>query len=171
MYLQCSSSHEERTKIIQEGLLNPSADILEAMTKTEAVCTGKTLIPINFNFFSTTRNIFPSTHFHSKFFFYLDLASKLTESLEQIAAFDIEKLLSKSAILSENLLQLWQSLTKEWGAGSVSTLPKDFVQKLLTEVCFIGNCYHSPIIHIIAACHKRFYLNFLFLNFPNWFYF
>ena len=45
MYLKWSSSHEERTKIIQEGLLNPSADILEAMTETEAVHTGKTLIP------------------------------------------------------------------------------------------------------------------------------
>ena len=90
------------------------------------------------------------------------------ESLEQITAFDIEKLLSKSAILSENLLlQLQQSLTKEWGAGSISTLSEDFIQKLLTEVWFIGNCYHSPIIHIIAACLKRFYLNFLFLNFPN----
>ena len=60
------------------------------------------------------------------------------ESLEQIAAFDVEKLLSKSAILSENLLlQLRQSLTKGWGTGSVGTLPKDFVQKLLTEVWFI----------------------------------
>ena len=57
------------------------------------------------------------------------------ESLKQITAFDVEKLLLKSAILSENLLlQLLQSLTKEWGAGPVSTLPKDFVQKLLTEV-------------------------------------
>ena len=45
MYLQWSSSHEERTKIIQEGLLNPSVDILEAMTETEAVHTGKTLTP------------------------------------------------------------------------------------------------------------------------------
>ena len=57
------------------------------------------------------------------------------KSLKQIAAFDIEKLLSKSAILSENLLlQLLQSLIKEWEAVSVSTLPKDFIQKLLTEV-------------------------------------
>ena len=53
------------------------------------------------------------------------------ESLEQIATFDIEKLLSKSATLSENLLlQLWLSLTKEWGTGSVGILPKDFIQKL-----------------------------------------
>ena len=67
--------------------------------------------------------------------FFSDLASKPMESLKQIAAFDVEKLLSKSAILSENmLLQLQQSLIKEWGAGFVSTLPEDFVQNLLTEV-------------------------------------
>ena len=67
--------------------------------------------------------------------FILDITSKPTESLEQIAAFDVEKLLSKSSTLSENLLlQLRQSLTKEWGTGSVGTLPEDFIQKLLTEV-------------------------------------
>ena len=37
---QWSSSHEERSKVIQ-GLLNPSADILEAMAKTEAAHTGR----------------------------------------------------------------------------------------------------------------------------------
>ena len=69
------------------------------------------------------------------FFLILDLVAKLTESLEQITGFDVEKLLSKSATLSENLLlQLRQSLTKELGTGSVGTLPKDFIQKLLTEV-------------------------------------
>ena len=59
------------------------------------------------------------------------------ESLEQIAAFDVEELLSKSAVLSESmLLQLHQSLTRDWGEGFVSTLPEDFVQSLLTEVRF-----------------------------------
>ena len=43
---QWSSSHEERTKIIQEGLLNPSVDILEAMAETEATHTGKIFLPI-----------------------------------------------------------------------------------------------------------------------------
>ena len=90
------------------------------------------------------------------------------ESLKQIAAFDVEKLLSKSAILSENLLlQLWQSLTKEWGAGFISTLPKDFIQKLLTEVWFIGNCYYSPIIHILAPCLKNILFKLPSLNFLN----
>ena len=39
---------KKELKIIQEGLLNPSAEILEAMTETEAVHTGKTLIPLKF---------------------------------------------------------------------------------------------------------------------------
>ena len=106
------------------------------MTETEAMCTGKTLVPKNFNSVILQLESFSFNYFHSNvFFFILDLASKPMESLEQIAAFDVEKLLSKSAILSENLLlQLRQSLTKEWGAGSISTLPKDFIQKLLTEV-------------------------------------
>ena len=46
IHFQWSSSHEERTKIIQEGLLNPSGDILEAMAKTEATHTGKIFLPI-----------------------------------------------------------------------------------------------------------------------------
>ena len=46
IYIQWSSSHEERTKIIQEGLLNPSVDILEDMTETEAMHTGKIFLPI-----------------------------------------------------------------------------------------------------------------------------
>ena len=75
------------------------------------------------------------------------------ESLEQIANFDVEKLLSKSATLSENLLlQLRQCLTKEWGTRSVGTLPKDFIQKLLTEVWSIGNYYHSSVIYVIILC-------------------
>ena len=46
IHFQWSSSHEERTKIIQEGLLNPWEDILEAMTETEATHTGKIFLPI-----------------------------------------------------------------------------------------------------------------------------
>ena len=47
IHCQWSSSHEERTKIIQEGLLNPSADILDAMTETEVMRTGKIFLPIS----------------------------------------------------------------------------------------------------------------------------
>ena len=130
------------------------------------MCTGKTLIHFQISTLSFCNyNHFSSAHFHVDviiiIIILLDFASKPMESLEQITAFDVEKLLSKLAIRSENLLlQLWQSLTKKWGAGSVST-PEDFIQKLLTEVWFIGNCYYSPIIHILAPCLKIFYLSFL----------
>ena len=45
IHFQWSSSHEERAKIIQEGLLNPSVDILETMSETEATHTGKIFLP------------------------------------------------------------------------------------------------------------------------------
>ena len=67
-----------------------------------------------------------------------DTTSKPTESLEHIAAYDVEKPLSKSSRLCESfLLQLRHSLIKEWGSGSVGILPEDSIQKLLTEVGFI----------------------------------
>ena len=73
-------------------------------------------------------------------FFNLDTITKPAESLEQIAAYDVKKLLTKSSELSENLLlQLKQSLTKEWGLGSIGTLPEGSIQKLLMEVGFICN--------------------------------
>ena len=70
IHFHWSSSHEENTKIIQEGLLNPSVDILEAMTETEAMHTGKIFLPIlrssipqlepfSFNTFSLKCFLFP----------------------------------------------------------------------------------------------------------------
>ena len=115
----------ERTKIIQEGLLNPSGDILEAMTETEAMHTGKTLIHFQISTLSLHNQNHPSSaHSYSNvttifisLFFLLDFASKPIESLEQIAAFDVEKLLSKSAILSENLLLQFTAVFNQ-GMGS-----------------------------------------------------
>ena len=98
------------------------------------------------------------------FSFFLDIASKPMESLEQIAAFDIEKLLSKSTTPSENLLlQLWQSLTKEWGTGSVGILPEDFIQKLQTEVWSIEN--NSSTIYMTTSCFNPSFISTL-LIFP-----
>ena len=71
-------------------------------------------------------------------FLNLHTFSKPVERLEQIVTYDIEKLLSKSSELSKNLLlQLRQSLMKEWGSGSIGTLPEDSIQKLLTGVGFV----------------------------------
>ena len=102
-------------------------DILEAMTETGAMCTGKILILLKFLICSfTIKTIFLQHIIIPMLFpFFLDIASKPMESLEQIATYDVEKLLSKSTTLSENLLlQVQQSLTKEWGTGSVGILAK-----------------------------------------------
>ena len=128
------------------------------MTKTEAVHTGEILILLKFLICSFAIKIIFLQHIiiPMLFPFFLHIVSKPMESLEQIATFDVEKLLSKSATFSENLLlQLWQSLTKEWETGSVGILPKDFVQKCLTEVWSIEN--HSSIIHIITLYFNPFF--------------
>ena len=98
------------------------------------------------------------------FFLILDLTSKPTESLEQIATFDVEKLLSKSATLSENLLlQLRQSLTKEWGTGSVVTLPKDFHSETPNRgiVYFRTTIFHSIFMQLYYVPILLLYSKFL----------
>ena len=65
----------------------------------------------------------------------VNVSSTPSESLKHIAAYDVEELLATSSGLSESLLlQLRQSLSKEWGPSSVGILPEDSIQKLLTEV-------------------------------------
>ena len=58
---QWSSSHEDRTKVIQKGLLNPSADILEAMAETEAAGTGR--IPYLFQY--VFKSLIPLARLHT----------------------------------------------------------------------------------------------------------
>ena len=58
-----------------------------------------------------------------------------SESLSQVAAFNIGRLLSKAPEISESVLfNVWESLLKDWGLESVGALPKDTMQQLLTEV-------------------------------------
>ena len=79
------------------------------------------------------------------------------ESLEQIAAFDVEKLLSKSAALSENLLlQLRQSLTEEWGTGSVDTLPEDFHSETPNSGMVYLELLYFSIIYVVILCFNPF---------------
>ena len=66
------------------------------------------------------------------FLMYLDIQS--SESLSQVAAIDIDKLLSKAPEISEKVLfNVQESLLKDWGPESVSALPEDAMQQLLTE--------------------------------------
>ena len=124
------------------------------MTETEAVGAGKILIPSKFLICNFVIKIIFLQYIIipmlSPFFRY---CFQTNGKPRTDCTFDVEKLLSKFAILSENLLlQLQQSLTKEWGTGSVGILPEDFIQKLLTEVWSIENYYHSSITHIITSC-------------------
>ena len=65
----------------------------------------------------------------------VNVSSTPSESLKHIVAYDVEELLATLSGLSESLLlQLRQSLSKEWGPSSVGILPEDSIQKLLTEV-------------------------------------
>ena len=58
-----------------------------------------------------------------------------SESLSQVAAFDIGILLSKAPEISESVLfNVQESFLKDWGPESVGALPKDTMQQLLTEV-------------------------------------
>ena len=69
------------------------------------------------------------------YFFYICIDIQPSESLSQVAALDIGKLLSKATEISERVLfNVWESLLKDWGPESVGALPKDTMQQLLTEV-------------------------------------
>ena len=66
-------------------------------------------------------------------YIYLDIQS--SDSHFQVAAIDIDKLLSKAPEISERVLfNVQESLLKDWGPESVGALPKDTMQQLLTEV-------------------------------------
>ena len=62
------------------------------------------------------------------------------DSLAKVAAYDVDKLFSKtSAISEEAVLNIHHSLLKEWGPESLGILPEDIMQQLLTEVRAILN--------------------------------
>ena len=60
---------------------------------------------------------------------YLD--TQPSESLSQVAAIDIDKLLSKAPEISKKILfNVWESLLKDLGPKSVGALPEDTMQQL-----------------------------------------
>ena len=71
-------------------------------------------------------NIFP---------LYLDADKQPAYSLSKVAAFNVEDLLLKSSEISSGAIyNICQLLLKEWGPGSLGTLPKDSIQEFLIEV-------------------------------------
>ena len=64
-----------------------------------------------------------------------DADKQPAESLIKVAAFDVDKLLSKVSTTSEGpSFNIQQSLLKEWGLESLGVLPEDTMQQLLMEV-------------------------------------
>ena len=57
------------------------------------------------------------------------------DSLAKVAAYDMDKLLSKTSTMSEGVVHnIQHSLLKEWGPKSLGVLPEDIMQQLLMEV-------------------------------------
>ena len=68
---------------------------------------------------------------------FIDVDKQPVDSLSKVAAFDIDKLLSKkSQIIEDVIFNIQHSLLKEWAPESLGVLPKDTMQQLLTEVNF-----------------------------------
>ena len=68
-------------------------------------------------------------------YFFLLADTQPSESLSQVTAFDISRLLSKAPQISESVLfNICMSLIMDWGPESVGALPDDTMQQLLTEV-------------------------------------
>ena len=80
---------------------------------------------------------FPSLYhsMHTTSVFFLDVDKLPVDSLAKVAAYDVDKLFSKTSTISEGaVLNIHHSLLKEWDPESLGVLPEDVMQQLLTEV-------------------------------------
>ena len=61
--------------------------------------------------------------------YFLDVAKLPADSLAKVAAYDVDKLLSKTSTISEGaVLNIHHSLLKAWGPESLGILPEDVMQ-------------------------------------------
>ena len=139
---QWSSSQTAHAHIIQEGLLNPSPDVSEMLL--EATTSDQDIYPYIMSFPQLAIRVpnlilvyyfdsFPRLLYLHIFFIYID--TQPSESLSQVAALDIDKLLSKTPEISERFLfNIWESLFQDWGPKLGGALPEDTMQQLLTEI-------------------------------------
>ena len=90
--------------------------------------------------FPFTVNIFPLS---------IDADKQLADNLSQIAAFNVENLLLETSETRKGAIDnVCQSLLKEWGPESLSALPLDTIQKLLTEVIILYSSNRSILLHL-----------------------
>ena len=60
---------------------------------------------------------------------FLDVNKLPVDSLAKVAAYDVNKLFSKTSTISEGtILHIGHSLLKEWGPESLDVLPEDVMQ-------------------------------------------
>ena len=60
---------------------------------------------------------------------FLDVEKLPVDSLAKVAAYDVDKLFSKSSTISEGaVINIHHSLLKEWGPESLDILPEDIMQ-------------------------------------------
>ena len=60
---------------------------------------------------------------------FLDVAKLPADSLAKVAAYNVDKLFSKTSTISEGaVLNICHSLLKEWGPESLGVLPEDIMQ-------------------------------------------
>ena len=136
---QWSSSQTAHAHIIQKGLLNQSLDVSEMLS--EATTTDRGTYPYIMSFpqfairvpdLILLNTLSPFLSYCIYYFLYIDIQP--SESLYQVAALDIDRLLSNAPEISESdLFNVWESLLKDWGPETVGVLPEDTMQQLLTE--------------------------------------
>ena len=133
--------------MIAAGLENPTPDVSRAIAEAEATSKGG-----YFHIFYTSLTMFKTFHFSSSTItpitlnvshLLIDADKKPADNLTKLAALDIDNLLVKMQSISKGvLLNVQQTLLKEWGPDSLGVLPEDTMQELLTGVTF----YCSPFL-------------------------
>ena len=139
---QWSSSQTAHAHIIQEGLLNPSPDVSEMLSEVTNTDQGIYTCIMSFPQLAIrVPNLILVYYFESfprllyLHIIYIYINVQPSESLSQVAALDIDKLLSKAPEISERVIfNVWESLLKDWGTELEGAVPKDTMQQLLTEV-------------------------------------
>ena len=70
-------------------------------------------------------------------YLFSDANKEPADNLARLAAMDVDVLLSKTRGISKGVIfNVWQSLLREWGPGSLGVLLEDTRQELLTGVSF-----------------------------------
>ena len=146
---QWGTSQEARAQVILAGLKNPTLDVSRAIEEVEVA--GKVRYPHSSHTFLESIRAFyfissPNTHItFNVFHLFTGADEQPADNLTEVAALDIDNLLTKTSDISKGVLyNVQQTLLKECSPDSFGVLPEDTMQELLTGVTSIFQVY---IIH------------------------